>query len=133
MYQGHLTAQDVGDSKVAKSLAIEDLQYLNITQDTTWNAARARELARLLTREESKRILEGQSRETLAKERFWQMRPDDIAVLPLVENKAGIFYILEYKRTSDFTDQYLLRAQSTAENRYTSLRSALSEVTQRQG
>jgi len=90
-------------------------------------------LARPLTLEESKRIQEGQSRETLAKERFWPMRPDDIAVLPLVENKAGILYILEYKRTSDFTDQYLLRAQSTAENQYASLRSALCEVIQRQG
>ena len=35
------------------SLEIEDLQYLNITQDTIWNAARARELARPLTLEES--------------------------------------------------------------------------------
>ena len=66
------------------------------------------------------------------KERFWRMRPDGIPVLPPVENKAVIFCILEYKRMSDFTDQYLLRAKSTAENQYASLRSALSEVIQRQ-
>jgi len=48
------------------SLEMEDLQYLNITQDMIWNAARARELAHPLTLEESKRILD--SRETLAKE-----------------------------------------------------------------
>ena len=52
------------------SLEMEDLEYLNITQDTIWNAARVRELTHPLTLEDSKRILEDQSRETLAKERF---------------------------------------------------------------
>ena len=61
------------------------------------------------------------------------MRPDDIAVLPPFGNKAGIFCILEYKRMSDVTDQYLLRARLTAENQYASLRSALSEAIRRQG
>ena len=90
-------------------------------------------MARPLTQGELKRVLEGQSRETLAKDSIWRMRPDGIAVLPPVGNKAGVFCILEYKGMSDFTDQYLLRAESTAENQYTSLRSALSDVIQRQG
>ena len=49
------------------------------------------------------------------------------------ESKSGIFYILEFKRMSDITDQYLIRARSRAENQYASLRRALGETIQRQG
>ena len=71
---------------------------------------------RPLTREELRQIQEGQSRETIAKIRFWQMRPDGIAFRPPDETKAGVFCILEFKRMSDVTDQYLLRARSRGEN-----------------
>jgi hypothetical protein len=36
------------------------------------------------------------------------MRPDGKAVLPPIGNKAGVFCILEYKRMSDVTEQYVL-------------------------
>ena len=75
----------------------------------------------------------GQSKEAVAKERFWRLRPDGIAVLPPVGNKSGVFCILEHKRMSDVCDQYLTRAKRTAEDQYVSLRSAISEVIQRQG
>ena len=58
------------------------------------------------------------------------MRPDGIAVLPPVGNTVGTFCILEHKRMSDVCEQYLVRAKSTAENQYASLRSALSTVIQ---
>jgi hydrogenase maturation factor HypF (carbamoyltransferase family) len=60
------------------------------------------------------------------------MRPDGIAVHPPIGNKAGVYCILEYKRMSDITDQYLLRAKLAAENQYVSLRSALSDAIHRQ-
>ena len=60
------------------------------------------------------------------------MRPDGIAVLPPEGNTAGTFCILEHKRMNDVCEQYLVRAKSTAENQYVSLRSALSTVIQRQ-
>ena len=69
----------------------------------------------------------------IVKESFCRMRPDGIAVLPPVVNTSGIFCILEHKRMSDVCDQYLIRAKSTAENQYVSLRSAISTVIQRQG
>jgi len=53
----------------------KDLQYLNLTQDTIWNAARDRELARPLTQVEDRRIREGSPRETVVKESFWWIRP----------------------------------------------------------
>jgi hypothetical protein len=54
----------------------EDIRYLNLTQETIWNAARTREMARPLTPVENKRIQEGIPRETVMKESFWRMRPD---------------------------------------------------------
>lgn len=56
------------------------------------------------------------------------MKPNGIAVLPPVVNKTDVFCILEYKRMSDVTDQYLLRVKSTVENQYGSLRSSLSDT-----
>ncbi len=49
---------------------IEDLQYLNLTQDTIWNTTRDREMKRPLTQEEDRKIQEGQPKEVVAKERF---------------------------------------------------------------
>jgi hypothetical protein len=61
------------------------------------------------------------------------MRPDGIAVLPPVGNTTGTFCILEHKRMSDVCERYLVRAKSTAENQYVSLRSSICTVIQRQG
>jgi hypothetical protein len=44
------------------------------------------------------------------------MRPDGIAVLPPVGDKAGTFCILEHKKMSDCCERYLVRVKSTAEN-----------------
>jgi hypothetical protein len=112
---------------------IEGLQYLNLTQDAIWNVARTHEMDRPLTQGETRRVQEGQSKKAIVKERFWRMRPDGIVVLPPTGNKAGVFCILEYKRMSDVCDRYLLRAKSTSENQYASLRSVLSDTIQSQG
>ena len=111
----------------------EDVQYLNLTQETIWNAARAREMARPLTPVERRKIKEGIPRETVMKESFWRMWPDGIVVLPPTGNKAGTFCILEHKRMSDCCEHYLVRAKKTAESQYASLRSAIGTVIQRQG
>jgi hypothetical protein len=79
----------------------EDIQFLNLTQETIWNAVRAREMARPLTSVEYKRIKEGIPRETVFQESFWWMRPDGIAVRPPTGNKVGTFCILEHKRMSE--------------------------------
>jgi hypothetical protein len=110
----------------------EDMHYLNLTQETVWNAARDREMARPLTPVERRKIEEGTPREAVLQESFWRMRPDGIAVLPPTGNKAGTFRILEHKRMSDCCEHYLTRAKKTAENQYASIRSAISTVIQRQ-
>ncbi len=110
----------------------KDIPYLNLTQDTIWNVARAREMVRPLTPVEDRRIKEGIPKETVVKESFWRMWTDGIAVLPPVGNTTGIYCILEHKRMSDVCNQYLIRSKSTVENQYASLRSAISTVIQRQ-
>jgi len=110
-----------------------DVQYLNLTQETIWNAARAREMDRPLTTVEQRKIQDGTLRETVLQESFWRMRPDGIAVLPPTENKMGIFCILEHKRMSDCCEHYLTRAKRTANNQYANLCSAISTVIGRQG
>jgi hypothetical protein len=97
------------------------------------DAARNREMQGPLTQAEDRRIEEGHSKETVAKERFCRLRPDGIAVLPPVGNKAGVFCILEHKRMSDVCDRYLTRAKITEEDQYVSLRSAISKAIQREG
>jgi hypothetical protein len=73
-----------------------------------------------------RRVLEVQSREEVAKERFWRLRPDDITILPPVGNKTGIFCILEHKRI-------LTRGKRTTEAQYVSLHSVISTAIQIQG
>ena len=108
----------------------EDIQYLNLTQETIWNAVRAREMVRPLTPVENKRIKEGIPRETVVKESFCRMRPDGISVLPPEGDTTGTFCILEHKRMSDVCERYLVRAKSTVENQYSSLRIVISTVIQ---
>ena len=88
---------------------------------------------RPLTQAEDGRIQAGVSKEVTVKVRFWRMQPDGIAVLPPVDNKTGVFCILEHKRMSDVCDRYLTRAKRTAEDQYASLRNTISEAIHRQG
>ena len=121
---------------VWKELAEEfktDLEYMSITKDAIWNAARDRELARPLTQAERRQRGIGQNMESIAEERFWRLRPDGIAFRPPTTSKADTFCILEFKRMSDCTDQYLTRARTKANNQYDSLRRALRDTLQYQG
>jgi hypothetical protein len=92
-----------------------------------------REMERPFTPAEVRRAQAGQSREEIAKQRFWWMRPDGIAFLPTAGNKAGGFCILDHKRMSDVCDRYLTRVKRTAENQYASLRRSIGDAIQCQG
>jgi hypothetical protein len=91
------------------------LQYLNLTQDTVWNTAKDREMKSPHTQVEVRKIQEGQPKEVVVRERFWRLHPDGIAVLPPVENEAGVFCILEHKRMSDVCDQYMKSGNTFSE------------------
>ena len=111
----------------------EELQWLIITVDSIWNTARERETKRPFTQSEQKLIAADQSRKSVAQKRFWRMRPDGLAFRLSTKTKMGTLCILEFKRMSDVTDQYLVRTRSRAEDQYESLRRALGVTLQYQG
>ena len=97
----------------------KDLQWINITKDSIWNTTRDHKMNHPLTPEGLKLTKGDQSRETITQTRFWRLRPDDnhdIVFRPPTETQAVIFCILEFKRMSDVTDQYLIRSRSRAEH-----------------
>jgi hypothetical protein len=90
-------------------------------------------MTRPLTPGEDRRIKEWIPKETVVKESLWWMWSDGIEVLPPVGNTTGSFCILEHKRMSDVCERYLVRAKSTDENQYSSLRIVMSTVIYHQG
>ena len=49
------------------------------------------------------------------------------------KTKVGVICLLEFKRMSDVTNQYIVRAKHETEAQYASLRSSLVITMQRQG
>ena len=97
-----------------------------------WNTARDRETKRPFTQSELKLIAAGQTRKSVAQTRFWRLRPDDLAFRLPTKTSAGTLCILEFKRMSDVTDQYLTRSRSRTEDQYVSLKQTLGEALQYQ-
>ncbi len=57
---------------------------------------------------------------------------DGIAFKMPTKTKVGVICLLEFKRMSDVTNHYIVRAKREAEAQYASLRSALAKTMQRQ-
>ena len=56
----------------------------------------------------------GTPRETIAEVRIWNKRPDGIVIKIPTSEKLGECVILEFKRMSDVSDQYVTRAKHVA-------------------
>ena len=69
----------------------------------------------------------------MAEDRLWNKRPDGIAFKMPTDTKSGVICLLEFKRMSDVTSHYIVRAKSVAMAQYESLRSALAKAMQRTG
>ncbi len=102
-------------------------------EQTLWNEARDTELRRPLTQSEEMRRQKGIPHEQIAQDRFWNKRPDGIAFKMPTTTKAGVIFLLEFKRMSDVTNHYIVRAKHEAEEQYESHRSTLTKSMQRQG
>ena len=111
----------------------EELKWVHITSDSIWNTAREREIKRPFTQSERKLIASVQTSESVTQTRFWRLRPDGLVFRLSTKTKSGILCILEFKRMSDVTDQYLIRVHSRAENQYVSLKRALGVTLHHQG
>ena len=97
-----------------------------------WNTAREREMTRPLTPAEEKKRRDGVPHEKIAQDRLWNKRPDCIAFKIPTKTKSGVICLMEFKRMSDATNRYVVRAKCVAEEQYASFRSALSRTMQRQ-
>ena len=75
----------------------------------------------------------GIPQEQIAQDRIWNKRPDGIAFKVPTKTKAGVICLLEFKRMSDITSHYIVRAKRVAEAQYASLKSALAITMQRHG
>ena len=75
----------------------------------------------------------GVSHEQITQNRLWNKRPDGIAFKVPTTTKVGVICLLEFKRMSDVTNRYIVRAKRESEEQYESLRSVLGKPMQRQG
>ena len=71
--------------------------------------------------------------EQITQNRLWNKRPDGIAFKMPTNTKVGVICLMEFKRMSDVTNQYVVRAKRVAEEQYQPFRSALSKKMQRPG
>jgi len=76
---------------------------------------------------------QGICHEQIAEDRLWNKRPDGIAFKMPADTKSGVICLLEFKRMSDVTIHYIVRAKSVAVAQYESLRSALGKVMEHSG
>ena len=82
-------------------------------------------MQRLLTRAETIRKKQGISNEQITEDRLWNKRPDGIAWKMPTDTKSGVICLLEFKRMSDVTSHYIVRAKSVTMTQYESLHWAL--------
>jgi hypothetical protein len=86
-----------------------------------------------LTHVEMIRRQQGISHEQIPEDRLWNKRPDGIAFKMPTDTKSGVISLLEFKRMSDVTSHYILRAKNVELAQYESLRSALGKAMQHSG
>jgi hypothetical protein len=94
-------------------------------EQTLWNEARDIKLRRPLTQTEEIRRQKGIPHEQIPQDRFWNKRPDGIAFKVPTKGGTGVICLLEFKRMSDVTSHYIVRAKCVQETQYVSLKSAL--------
>ena len=80
-------------------------------EQSLWNAARDTELRRPSTQAEEMRRKKGIPHEQIAYDRLWNKRPDSIAFKMPTTTKVGVICLLEFKRMSDVTNHYIVRAK----------------------
>ena len=92
---------------------------------TLENAATEQARHHPLTEGEENKHKAGTTKEKIVLDRLWNKRPDGFAIKMPTDSKAGELVILEFKRMSCVTDQYVKRARNAAEAQYAFIKSAL--------
>jgi hypothetical protein len=98
------------------------------TKDTLWKTTRTSEIHRTLTPADEEICGAAENpqamKEIKAKERFFRTRPDGIAH----HNENKIWYLMEFKRTSDVLPDYLARKDVMASKQYENLMNILRKA-----
>ena len=100
---------------------------------TLENAATEQARHHPLTEGEENKHKAGTTKEKIVLDRLWNKRPDGFAIKMPTDSKAGELVILEFKRMSCVTDQYVKRARNAAEAQYAVIKSALQQTLGPQG
>ena len=80
------------------------------------------------TETEERKRKAGTTTEKIVLDRLWNKRPDGFAIKMPTDTKAGELVILEFKRMSCVTDQYVKLAKRVAEAQYASIKSTLEKT-----
>jgi hypothetical protein len=93
------------------------------------------EMKHPMTQSEKERLKAGISKATISVERIWNKRPDGFSIKMPTKTKEGELVILEFKRMSCVTDQYVTRAKNVAVAQYPIRvhKSALEQTLNHQG
>jgi hypothetical protein len=119
---------------VWSELAQEFPEVFNLcTEQTLWNAARDLEMKRPLTESETVLRQQGIPHERIAEDRLWNKLPDGIDFKMPEDSSSGVICLLEFKRMSDVTSNYIVRSKNVAMTQYESLRTALGKALRRAG
>ena len=81
-----------------------------------------------LTETEERKHNTDNHKEKIVIDRIWNKRPDGFVIKIPTKAKSGEPVILEFKRMSCVTDQYVKRAKHKAEAQYASIKSALQRT-----
>jgi hypothetical protein len=87
-----------------------------------------REMKHLMTLTEEEKSEGGTPRQTRTVERIWNKRPDGLSIKMPEPEKNGEFFILEFKRMSDVTDQYVTWGKSVVVDECGSIKSVLEQT-----
>ena len=83
-------------------------------EDRMWEAARPWEERWDVLKMDESRVEEQEAGDEDIQARFWRRRPDGFAV----NEKEHVIYVLEFKRVSDTSDQYVAETQKLAETQH---------------
>ncbi len=94
--------------------------FNHCVEQTLWNATRDSEMQRPLTHTETVRRQQGISHEQITEDRLWNKRPDGIAFKMPTVTESGVICLLDFKRMSDVTSHYIVRAKCVTMVQYES-------------
>ena len=97
----------------------------NYVEQILWNTSREKESDDEVSSDPSGR--KDKKDEKIAQNRLWNEKPGGIAFKMPTKTKSDVIYLMEFKRMTDVTNRYVVRAKCVVEEQYASFRSISAE------